>query len=523
MSVELIKKSLVLNRATKRECIQVIKERDLIVPDGKPDMQRILQMDGKLEIEQMEVQQDRIIYKGKVEFAILYVPETNPMSICTMKGTLPLEDFIIMEGVNKENSVKLSYQIQHLHWNVLNERKVNVKAILELEVEALENQAIDITVDCSSNYPIQTKKQGIYFCKKGNRKEDKMIIKDDLAVPTGKPNIGEVLKVNIQIADEEFKRTDEEIFYSGNLNIVTLYKVQNDDEIIEVMSHQIPFSSALDYIREDEEEFYDCKLDVASQYTQVTPDLDGEDRILEIEIIVKVEANNICAINEEVIEDIYCPGKNVKVTDETNDFINLLHKTDICMPKKETIIFEETAPDNELIYNICLKPIVEEKTIRDGKLVVAGIIEAEILYLTQEPTQKLASTNAVIPFDYEVAIEGIDKKCIPMVSARVSDVKLLTQGKRELTVEFKLCNMVEVYNKEPLYMMQEVALNDIDQEELKKIPSMIIYTVKPEDTYWSIAKKYNTTLQEILELNEIDINEDLQPGQKIMILKKSNY
>ena len=89
MSVELIKESLMLNHGIKRESAQVIKEKDLIVPDGKPDMQKVLQMDGKLEIEQMEVQQDRITYKGKIELTILYVPENSATSICTMKGTLP--------------------------------------------------------------------------------------------------------------------------------------------------------------------------------------------------------------------------------------------------------------------------------------------------------------------------------------------------------------------------------------------------------------------------------------------------
>lgn len=521
MSVELIKKSLVLNKATNRESIQVIKERDLIVPDGKPDMKKILQMDGKIEVEQMEVQQDRILYKGKIECIILYVPENNPMAICIMKGTIPLEDFIIMEGVNKEHAVKLNYSIEHLHWNVLNERKVNVKAIIEFEVNATESQVADITIDWDSNYPIQTKKDEIYFCNKGNVKEERMIIKDDLTVPVGKPNIGEILKVDIKIINEEFKRTEEEIFYSGNLDISTLYKAQNDDEALEVMYHQIPFSNAIEYVREDEEESYDCKLDIRQQYTQVIPDLDGEDRILELEVIVKVEASNICSINEEIIEDIYCPGKRVILTDATNDFINLLHKTNLCVPKKETIKFEEMAPDNEIIYSVCMKPVVEEISMSENRLEVSGTIEVAIIYLSQDATPRLASTSSVIPFVQEVEIQGANNQSTPRVEVKVSDIRILTQGKREVAVEFKLCSMIEIYNKQPLYMLQDIEINDLDEEEVKKFPSMIIYTVKPGDSYWSIAKKYNTTLEEIGNLNEIDINEEIMPNQKIMILKKS--
>ncbi|NMB44707.1 MAG: LysM peptidoglycan-binding domain-containing protein [Clostridiales bacterium] len=291
--------------------------------------------------------------------------------------------------------------------------------------------------------------------------------------------------------------------------------------MIEIMYHQIPFSNAIEYVREDEEESYDCKLDISQQYTQVIPDLDGEDRILELEVIVKVEASNICSINEEIIEDIYCPGKRVVVTDETNDFMNLLHKTNLCVPKKETIRFEEMVPDNEVIYSICMKPVVEEMNMADHRLAISGTVEVAIIYLTQDATSKLASTNSMIPFMQEVEIQGVNQQSIPKVEVRASDIRILTQGKREVAIEFKLCSMIEIYNKQPLYMLQDIEINDLDEEEIKKFPSMIIYTVRPGDSYWSISKKYNTTLEEIEKLNEIDINEEIMPNQKILILKKS--
>ena len=522
MSVELIKKSLVLNRGIKREYAQIIKEKDLIVPDGKPDMQKVLQMDGKLEIEQIEVQQDRVVYKGKIELAVLYVPESNPMVICTMKGTIPLEDFMIVEGIDKDHAVKLGYSMEHLHWNILNERKVNVKAIIQLEVSASQHQTVDVSVDCESTQPIQTKKQEVCFSKKGNIKEEKMILKDDFTVPSGKPNIGEVIRTDIQISDVETRRTDEEIFYSGNLNISTLYKVQNEEEIIEMMFHKIPFSSAVECIREDNEDFFDCQLSVTQQYVQVIPDLDGEDRILETEIVMKVETSTIGSIRAEIIGDIYCPGKNVRITDQTDDFINLLHKTDTCMLKKETIAFEDTAPDNEAVYSICMKSIVEEKVIKDNQLEINGVIDVKVIYTTQEAAEKLAYTNTLIPFSQTIEIQGIDTNSVPVVVSKVEDVTLLTQGKREVVVEFKICNRVEVYHKQSLYMLEGVELSDIDLEDLKKLPSMTVYTVKKGDSYWSIAKKYNTTVDEIAALNEIDTSAELYPGQKIMILKKAN-
>ena len=55
MSVELIKKPITLDEMTKKESVQVIKERDLIVPDGKPDMQSVVQIDGRINMDQIDV------------------------------------------------------------------------------------------------------------------------------------------------------------------------------------------------------------------------------------------------------------------------------------------------------------------------------------------------------------------------------------------------------------------------------------------------------------------------------------
>ena len=47
---------------------------------------------------------------------------------------------------------------------------------------------------------------------------------------------------------------------------------------------------------------------------------------------------------------------------------------------------------------------------------------------------------------------------------------------------------------------------------------MIGYTVKPEDTLWSIAKNYFTTVEKLKELNHLKTDE-VSPGEKLLIMK----
>ena len=46
------------------------------------------------------------------------------------------------------------------------------------------------------------------------------------------------------------------------------------------------------------------------------------------------------------------------------------------------------------------------------------------------------------------------------------------------------------------------------------------YVVQPGDTLWCLAKKFNTTVDDIVELNDIENPDLIYPGQKLLILKK---
>ena len=61
------------------------------------------------------------------------------------------------------------------------------------------------------------------------------------------------------------------------------------------------------------------------------------------------------------------------------------------------------------------------------------------------------------------------------------------------------------------------------KEEMDAYPSMTVYQVKKGDSLWSLAKRYNTTVKDIQELNDIEVPESLREGQKVIILKKVKF
>ena len=57
-------------------------------------------------------------------------------------------------------------------------------------------------------------------------------------------------------------------------------------------------------------------------------------------------------------------------------------------------------------------------------------------------------------------------------------------------------------------------------EELEKRPGIIGYIVKKGDDLWSLAKNYNTTVESLMEVNQME-NDSLKEGDKILIFKEN--
>lgn len=62
-------------------------------------------------------------------------------------------------------------------------------------------------------------------------------------------------------------------------------------------------------------------------------------------------------------------------------------------------------------------------------------------------------------------------------------------------------------------------INNITEETVDDMEdySVIIYVVKPNDTLWKIAKKYGSTIDDIVRVNGIERPEKINVGEKIYI------
>ncbi|OON98046.1 MAG: hypothetical protein ATN36_01615 [Epulopiscium sp. Nele67-Bin005] len=523
MSLELVKKLIDVTELSSKETSQIVKERDIIVPDGKPDVQKVLYLDGKVRMDQVEIQQNRIVYKGQVEVTILYTPESATAGISKMKGSIPLDDFIIVDGIDADQRIDFTYDIEHMHWNVLNERKINVKSIIQLSVSATRLKEVAMVSDVETDAPVQKKTRLVDIINMLPVKEEKIIVKDELSVPQGKSPIGDILKIMTSISEDQIKRTNEELIFNGMVEVSTLYQASDDVNDLTVISHKIPFAGSVDLMKMEDEMYWDCNLEVVPTYVQVNPDYDGEDRIIEVECIITARYTTYNSEKNEVVDDIYCPGKKVEKKDKIEKYMNLIFKENISSPKKEVITVDGLDPDIHQVYSVEITPTIDEKEFVNDKLTIEGTLEINILYTDTESNNKIVNYIDVIPFQTDVTPNCDETKVNVDVKVLPKDIQVLGVNRESLSLEYVLDYIINIYQTEQLNVIEEIEFSDISKEDLAAYPSITVYTVKAGENLWDIAKKFNTTVADIVEVNEIDENYQLHPGEKIIVIKRSKF
>ena len=76
-----------------------------------------------------------------------------------------------------------------------------------------------------------------------------------------------------------------------------------------------------------------------------------------------------------------------------------------------------------------------------------------------------------------------------------------------------------VMNQMEMGIIREIEERELDREKLKSMPGIVGYQVQQGDTLWDIAKKFYTTIENIMELNGLE-SEEVKPGDGLLLMKK---
>ena len=516
--VELLKKNIHMNKLKCKSSVQLTLDDDFNVPDVKPDISSMIKEQGNIIIYEIKPMNGKLMVKGALQFNILYISEEDTRPVHHLSGEIPFEESINMDEACAEDNIIVKWELEDLNTGLINSRKVSVKAIVSFvfAAEDVYDEETAIAVEGDSNLQSKTKQTNI--TQIAVNKKDTFRIKDEISIPSNKPNIFEILYSEVDLRNTDIRMQDEKISLKGELMLFVLYASEDEEHPIQYIETDVPFSGSIDCNGCLEEMIPDIDITISSKDIEVKPDADGEERVIDLEVVLNLDIKAYEEDELEILCDVYSTAKDVVPTFKDAFYENLLVKNNSKARITDRIKKSDVQPGIMQICNAYGSVKVDEMQVVDGGIEVDGVIEVQVMYISDEDRKPLSSIKGMIPFTQTIEVKQMGNNSYFDVKPNLESISVILLDSDEVEVKAGVNLATIVFDRIAEPIITEVAEHDIDFTKLQEMPSVVGYIAKANDSLWSIAKKYYTTVDTIKEINQLE-QESIKVGDKILIVK----
>lgn len=397
--------------------------------------------------------------------------------------------------------------VKSIECRIINGRKINVKATLQFEMTVYSNENVDIIKKLNNIKDVQVLESNLNVnslvgegCSKANAKDTIVIENID--------NLAEILKVDLSIVNKDIKISYNKVLGKADILVKMMYLTE--DNRIKVVENKIPVMGFVDIENIDDSNICDMKYKLKNMLIKPNPVEEHSIYVeIEVELYVRVYENK----EVNIIEDLYSPSECLAFNQRcVNTMSNKCELKDMCNIREKVMVPEIQGSE---LYDVETKPIILSKNIAKGRVMYEGEIELNFVFASNNMAG-IQVKQMRLPFNFNVDSASISQNMNIDTQIEVVNQDFVVGMDGQIETKIDLEFSLNMSNTIKINIIDEV---NIDETRDRQIYSMVIYFVKPGDTLWAIAKKFRSTVKDIVRVNNIEDANKIYPGQQLFIPK----
>lgn len=496
---------------------QITLDDDYNVPDYRPDIIKVLKEKGELRFDEIKAGNGAVWVKGSLIFRVLYRSDQSEGKISCLRGEMPFQEKLNMDGVQEFTPVKVKGEIEDINIGVINSRKLSVRAVLTLRGTAEQEADCELTVGTPDATDYEQRMEETDILRLLTTKKDICRQKSEIVLPSSKPNVREILWKSIELRNVE-THLKENACVSGEVLVSVLYS-EEEEERLQWYETTVPLSCGADCEAGGEELLHKIDVTPLSMELEVKPDYDGEERILVLELALELAIRVWQEEKIEVLKDIYSLKKNVIPVVTERKLEKLLVKNYAKSRLTEQLELPES---QERILQICAcegAVNLEKTELVENGMKAEGTMTVELMYITTDDNMPIGTVKEIYPFSQLIELPVTAEKIRMELEPGVEQLAAVMLDQEHIEVKAVIHLDLMAFTEYELPDLESVEEEPLDMEKLINSPGLVGYIAKAGDSLWQIAKENHTTIADIMETNHRK-EEKLLPGEKILIVKQ---
>lgn len=509
--------NLHMDRIKCQDETQFTIDEDKNINERSADIVKILMEDGNIIVEEVRSGKDQADVRGKVKYTILYISEDADRKICKITGEVAFEEKIRVEGMEPSDNAVIKAELEDLRSSCINSRKINIKGIIRINGKIHETYDEEVISDIE--YPNIEKKKDIYeissiaICRR-----DLFRIKEETELPNVFPPVQEVLWKSLRLKKWEVRPLEDSISIQGELAVFLLYKALGETEEIRYYDTLLPFSGNLECAGSHSGMMSNIIPNPLNMNVNMKQDYDGEDRILEAEMVLELPINLYETKQMEVVSDVYGKNEIIRPVYRKAGYRKAGEKQQAKIKISKTAQIPASAPK---ILQICytdskIKSIYQRQN--EAGEVMEGTAEATLLYVTDNEEMPFYILKEELPFEYQMdrMKEGENSKW--EIFCLIQECKAILLDAEQAEIKINLIADLQPISYEERDILEEVKREDMEAAMRNKLPSMIVYRPSFRESVWDIGKKHLVSTEMIKKINQLE-KEEVEEGEKLLLVR----
>ncbi len=468
-------------------------EKDFILPDNKPDIIKVQNENANIYILKKEIMENKVKLEGGICLRTTYLTEEGKSKVLKIEETFG--ELIEIEGINENSFIDEKIEVKSIETRILNERKIHFKIDFEIKIKASQKENIEFIHEINQIHQLQILNKNIKINNFVGRGETKINLQEKMEIENLQESI-EVIKMQPIINNIEKKMSYNKVLVKADCLLKCLYITEAG--IIYMAKKEVPIMGFLDI--NNVEDTNECNVEISLKNLSVTENANETKCIINIDAEFNVSGYVYQEREIKLVEDLYCLNNKIQYSKRKV----CLENEKQCKEKTDKLKEKVLVEDINQIYDTECK-IINYK--QSGKY-VEGDMKLTYLYNSFE-NPGLNKKEEIIKFQIQLEDELND------ISLEILNINstILPDSSVDTEIEIKITNNAQ--KKQEIELINEISVEDENDDDDGY--SMVIYFVKPNDSLWKIAKRFKSTVEEIVKLNDIENEEKIQIGDKLYI------
>ena len=214
--MEIKKQNIHMNYEKGSAMSQITLDDDYNLPDYRPDIVKVLKEKGEIRFDEIQVKEGRIYVKGNLIFQVLYRSDMEEHKLDCLRGQIPFEETISMDGVNELDPVDIDAELEDINIGIINSRKLSVRALVMLKAEMRMRKETELITGVAMEHPVEILQNRHNILELETCKKDNYRLKQETELPQSKP------KCTAAGCGNEIKRRKNPAYWRGKIIFIIL-------------------------------------------------------------------------------------------------------------------------------------------------------------------------------------------------------------------------------------------------------------------------------------------------------------